>query len=152
MGQLFIPGTAAPPDVLTGKSFSAGTNYIASGSMPNNGSLGTITPGRTAMSIPAGYTSGGTVAGDANLIADNILGGKTIFGVAGIAKRRASGSLPHSSNGVYLVNGLPVKPSYVFFQYTHDGSRIAIYNVEGDPNNNNWGFVGARLLSLSRGR
>lgn len=83
MGQIFIPGTANPADVLSGRSFSAGTNYITSGTMPNNGALGTITPGTTAKSIAAGYTSGGSVVGDSNLVSSNILKGISIFGVTG---------------------------------------------------------------------
>lgn len=35
MGQIFIPGTASTGDVLSGKVFNAGTNYQASGTMPN---------------------------------------------------------------------------------------------------------------------
>lgn len=97
MTQLYIPGTASPGDVLATKTFSAGTNYKASGTMPNNGALN-LTPGAAAISIPSGYTSGGTVSGDANLIAANILSGKSIFGVAGsvIPRKYATGTVTRS--------------------------------------------------------
>lgn len=59
MADMIFPGTAAPADVLTGKKFSAGTNYDTDGSMANQGSP-TFQPGQ---SIPVGYYSGGSVAG-----------------------------------------------------------------------------------------
>ncbi|OQW99377.1 MAG: hypothetical protein BWK80_63095, partial [Desulfobacteraceae bacterium IS3] len=55
------------------------------GTMPNQGAVN-ITPGTADQSIPAGYHNGsGTVAGDANLVPENIAAGKTVFGVAGSA-------------------------------------------------------------------
>jgi len=46
----------------------------------------TYTPGTSDQTISAGqYLSGAqTISGDANLVAANILSGKTIFGVAGV--------------------------------------------------------------------
>ncbi|WP_127580177.1 hypothetical protein [Paenibacillus koleovorans] len=75
-------GTAEVGDVLTGETFTNGDGP-QTGTMPNNGSLGTITPTTTSQNIPAGYTSGGTVAGDAELLPENIKEGVTIFGVLG---------------------------------------------------------------------
>jgi len=78
-------GDAVAADVLTGKTFSNGTSSGIAGGMANNGAV-TITPGTTAQTIAAGYHNGsGTVATDANLLAANIVSGKTIFGVAGSA-------------------------------------------------------------------
>ncbi|MFZ7103370.1 MAG: hypothetical protein ACOWWO_12045 [Peptococcaceae bacterium] len=74
--------TAAVGNVLAGKTFYQG-GAKRTGTMPNNGSLGTITPGTANQSIPAGYTTGGTVIGDADLVSANIKAGKNIFGVAG---------------------------------------------------------------------
>lgn len=55
------------------------------GTMPNQGAVN-ITPGAADQTIPAGYHNGsGTVAGDENLVPENIAGGKTVFGVAGSA-------------------------------------------------------------------
>lgn len=81
--DMIFPGDAAPGDVLSAKTFSAGTNYDKPGTMADNGSLGTITPTTTNQPIAAGYTSGGTVAGDANLVSGNIKAGTSIFGVSG---------------------------------------------------------------------
>jgi len=51
--------------------------------MPNNGAV-TITPGAAEQTIAAGYHNGsGTVAGDADLVASNIVSGVNIFGVTG---------------------------------------------------------------------
>lgn len=79
--------TAAAEDILTGKT-AFGASGSVSGSMANNGSTGgTISTKAGTVSIPAGYTSGGTVslaaAAVTDLTAANILSGKTILGVAG---------------------------------------------------------------------
>lgn len=55
---------------------------LKSGTMPNNGAIN-ITPSTSQQTIPAGYTSGGTVSGDANLVQANIRSGISIFGVEG---------------------------------------------------------------------
>ena len=73
--------------VLSGKKF-VGTSGQDTGSMTNNGATGgTISTKAGTYTIPAGYTSGGTVSLAAAAIADctaqNILAGKTILGQAG---------------------------------------------------------------------
>jgi hypothetical protein len=53
------------------------------GTMPDNGAV-TIVPTTTAQTVAAGYHSGaGTVEGDADLAAGNIISGVSIFGVDG---------------------------------------------------------------------
>ena len=72
-------------DVLTGKT-AYGANGSVSGSMVNNGATGgTISTKAGTVTIPAGYTSGGTVSldGVTDCVAGNILSGKTILGVSG---------------------------------------------------------------------
>lgn len=56
--------TAVAADVLTGKKIVSSTGTVVTGSMPNNGATGGSIDGLTATSvtIPAGYTSGGTVS------------------------------------------------------------------------------------------
>lgn len=78
---------AAAGDILTGKS-AFGANGSVSGSMANNGSAsGTISTKADTVTIPAGYTSGGTVslaaAAIADCVASNILSGASILGVSG---------------------------------------------------------------------
>ena len=74
-------------DVLTGKT-GYGTAGSVSGSMANNGSTGgSISTKAGTVTIPAGYTSGGTVSIASAAVSDctsgNILSGKTILGVSG---------------------------------------------------------------------
>lgn len=79
--------TAAAGDVLTGKT-AYGSGGAVNGSMANNGSTsGTISSKTGTVTIPAGYTSGGTVSisstEQAKIIAGNIKSGVTILGQAG---------------------------------------------------------------------
>ena len=74
-------------DVLTGKT-GYGASGEVSGGMANNGSTsGTISTKAGTVSIPAGYTTGGTVSisstEQAKIIAGNIKSGVTILGQAG---------------------------------------------------------------------
>lgn len=74
-------------DLLTGKT-AFGASGSVSGAMANNGSTsGTITTKAGTVSIPAGYTSGGTVKIDdteqAKITGSNIKSGVTILGEAG---------------------------------------------------------------------
>ena len=77
--------TAAAGDILATK-VAYGSSGSITGSMANNGSTsGTIGTKAGTVTIPAGYTSGGTVSltnvGDC--LAENILTGKSILGVSG---------------------------------------------------------------------
>lgn len=79
--------TATAADILTGKA-AYGASGSVSGSMVNNGSTsGTISTKAGTVTIPAGYTTGGTVsiasAAVTDLTAANLLTGKTVLGVAG---------------------------------------------------------------------
>ena len=74
-------------DLLTGKT-AFGASGSVSGSMANNGSTsGTISTKAGTVTIPAGYTSGGTVAisstEQSKITASNIKSGVTILGVSG---------------------------------------------------------------------
>lgn len=78
---------AAAGDILTGKT-AFGASGSVNGSMANNGATGgTISTKAGTVTIPAGYTTGGTVslssAAIADLTAGNILAGKTILGETG---------------------------------------------------------------------
>ena len=78
--------TAQLTDVLSGKTYYKGGKQT--GQMANNGDTsGTIATKAGTVTVPAGYTSGGSVSIDATeqakVIADNIKSGVTILGVAG---------------------------------------------------------------------
>ena len=79
--------SAASCDILQGKTAFGSAGSI-SGSMTNNGYMvGGISTADGHYTIPAGYTSGGTVsitaAEQAKLVTGNIRSGVTILGVAG---------------------------------------------------------------------
>ncbi len=76
---------AAAANVLSGKVF-VGPSGQDTGSMTNNGATGgTIGAKAGTYTIPAGYTSGGTVSltNVTDCVAANILTGKSILGVSG---------------------------------------------------------------------
>lgn len=78
---------AAAGNVLSGKKF-VGSSGLDTGSMANNGSVsGEIETKAGTVSIPAGYTSGGTVGIKASAVSDltaaTLLQGKTVLGVQG---------------------------------------------------------------------
>ena len=76
-------GNATPGDVLSGKTFSNDIDTDLIGTMLNRGTV-IITPSRANQPIAGGYHSGnGHVKGDANLKAENIKEGVSIFGVTG---------------------------------------------------------------------
>ena len=80
-------GDASGADILAGKT-AFGASGPMSGSMANNGSTsGTISTKAGTVTIPAGYTTGGTVAisstEQSKIIASNIKSGVTLLGVAG---------------------------------------------------------------------
>ena len=75
-------------NVLSGKKF-VGASGEDTGSMANNGSTsGEISTKAGTVTIPSGYTSGGTVSIASSAVSDcvasNILNGKTILGVQGV--------------------------------------------------------------------
>ena len=79
--------TAAAADILTGKT-AFGASGSVSGSMASNGDTsGTISTKSGTVTIPAGYTTGGTVSILATAVQDltssTLLSGKTVLGVSG---------------------------------------------------------------------
>lgn len=149
MSHLVGLGTATAADILSGETAVASVGTLK-GTMPNNGALGTYTPTTANQDIPAGYTSGGTVAGDANLIAANILSGKKIFDVAGTVQPRkfASGSATSGNTldnfamtdgGSYqgyllTVSGLAFQPTIVLaFDTTYPGDFMVYQALGTDP-------------------
>lgn len=79
--------SAVSGDVLATKTFYK-DGGMATGSMPNNGSVSAnITTKNGTVSVPAGWTSGGTIGisdgAKADIISANIKSGATILGVNG---------------------------------------------------------------------
>jgi hypothetical protein len=73
--QIALPGTATQANVLSGQTFSSSAGFNVAGTMPAQGSP-TFTPTTSAIAIPAGNYTGGTVAA-ATLGA---VGGLTVVG------------------------------------------------------------------------
>ena len=111
--------TATAGSVLSGSYFYDSSGTKTQGTIPSLASQ-TITPGTSAQVISAGqYLSGAqTIAGDAALIASNIVSGATIFGVAGSAM--TSGGVDVSDTTAQAAN---VQSGYYF--YTSGGVRTS---------------------------
>jgi len=91
-------GNASASDILNNKV--AWVNGVeVKGTMINNGSF-TLTASATDQAVTAGYYSGGTLTGDADLISTNILSGKTIFGISG------NSNVVNTSSGTATANDL----------------------------------------------
>lgn len=80
-------GDITSADILTGKT-GYGASGSVSGSMANNGSTsGSISTKAGTVTIPSGYTTGGTVqisaTEQAKIVASNIKSGVTLLGVSG---------------------------------------------------------------------
>jgi hypothetical protein len=145
-GALEASGNAEAQHVLTGLTFSRDGAVDVSGTMSNVGQQN-VMPGTASQTIAQGYHDGtGTVDGDADLAAGNIVTGVTIFGVAGGALE-ASGTaeaqhvltgLTFSRDGAVDVSGtmpsvgqqnvMPGTASQTIAQGYHDGTGA----VDGD--------------------
>lgn len=118
-----LTGDADVSNVLSGKKFyKDNPTSQLTGTMTNNGALGTYTPTTSNQSIPAGYTSGGTVAGDADLVAGNIKNGVNLFGVAGTYASGGNFSQPT------LYAGNLDSPTVGVANVNYTGSGIAYLN------------------------
>lgn len=125
--------TAATGDILTGKS-AYGSGGLVNGSMANNGSTsGTIGTKAGTVSIPAGYTSGGTVSISTTeqnkIISSNIKSGATILGVSGssmVVDTTISSSAASASNIISgykaYVNGSLITGNATVPTVSQDGS------------------------------
>ena len=79
-------GATADASMILATKTAFGANGSITGSMANNGSTsGTIGTKAGTVTIPAGYTTGGTVSltNVSDCLAGNILSGKSILGVSG---------------------------------------------------------------------
>lgn len=96
-------GDATASQILSGKTAVVKGNVIT-GTIPSQGAQ-TITPSTANKTIASGkYLSGTqTIKGDANLVASNIVSGKSIFDVVGTAKPQTivNVSLDTATNATY---------------------------------------------------
>ena len=173
-------GTAIASQVLTDETFTndAGT---FTGSMPNKTghvtAAGITRSGTTLRLRPqAGFYPGDTLnsvqSADSNVLSSNILAGKSVFGLAGTAKRCASGSIyvtTDADGGADIAVTTGFRPSQVIcalvyrtssytFTYTantvNDTNENIAYRVnsEGDAGTvSNLSYVGANIDFTSAG-
>lgn len=109
-----LDGNAAADNVLSGKTFYSNSYTKHTGSMANNGNTGgTISTKAGTVSIPAGYTTGGSVSISATeqnkIVAGNIKSGVTILGVAGTYTNDATATAANILSGkTAYVNGAKI--------------------------------------------
>lgn len=100
--SIYIPGDAAPDNVLEGTTFSSEDYIEATGTMPNNGAAAIRLSDLAAKSITAGYYSGGTAkiadAEAAKIIPENIKKGVTILGVEGAMEEGGDYNIAATTN------------------------------------------------------
>lgn len=135
--------TAGAGDILSGKDAYVNGNKVTG----NIASLGatTYTPKATSQTIASGkYLSGvQTIKGDANLVASNIIKGKSIFGVAGSATVESLGGRRMTSGTVnvgaakYSVVNVGFNPNLVI---TENSGTISVCFV---------GLFGGKSLSIT---
>ncbi len=138
--ELDVSGvTAAAEDVVAGKKFVGADGVLREGTIPSK-SAATYTPKTTNQTIAAGqYLTGAqTIAGDANLVAANIVKGKSIFGVAGSAavlstlfgRKYEVGTftLTSSAQTITFTHGLGVHPSGAIY-FTSDLSGVSMSSI-----------------------
>jgi len=126
--QKFVNTTdadAVASNILNGKTAYINGEKIT-GNMPTQAAQ-TITPGTTSQTITAGkYLTGAqTIAGDSNLVAENIAEGITIFGVVGT--HTGGASYPEAAGnyfGTELIT-FTVDFSYIILE----GSSLSSYNA-----------------------
>lgn len=128
-------GNATAAQLLSGATATVDSGPII-GTIPSK-TVQTYTPGTANQTITAGqYLSGDqTISGDANLVPANLIG--TIFGVAGTAKRTASGVITLSYNTVTAISGLGFTPKII----------IAKSTTAADYRSDTTAFIDASLLS-----
>ena len=123
--------TATANDIIAPKTAYVNGGKIT-GTMPNNGTLN-YTPNTTQQTIPAGYTSGGTVAGDSNLIPENIKKDVSIFNVVGTMSgdtatynyETTDYTISHIDN-TDAVTYMDVLQDYALIEFT--GPRVDLYH------------------------
>lgn len=130
-----LSGNAGVGDVLSTKTFYSNNGTIKTGTMPNNGALGgTIAPGGS-YTIPAGYTSGGTVTASS---ASSTVSAPSVS--TGLNQNESTNT---SRTGyVSVVNG----GTYVFTLCLTESTSYQIYS------NPLSGFTGGTILYEGSGR
>lgn len=135
--------TATSADILSGK-----TAYVngakVTGTIASKAAE-TITPGTVDQTIASGqYLSGAqTIKGDANLIADNIKKGVSIFGVSGTLESGGTGGASTNNCEAYLITSTT---QAVNFKNT--GGTLKVWGYGTQTGASSWGGSTTKLLSF----
>ncbi|MNJ48267.1 hypothetical protein D3C77_434570 [compost metagenome] len=130
-------GTATVGQVLSGATFSNASANGLTGTMTNNGAGGTVTPGATAQTKPAGYYSSAITVSAVTFAPANVLAGTTIAGTAGtMPNRGAVTNTITEQNGSYTIpagyhnGGGKVSATYATEQIMGPGEHLLFYRHE----------------------
>lgn len=140
MGKIWMPGggsgadldaiTAEAGDVLTGKVIVDKDGNTVTGTMASMPGQ-TITPGASQKTVSCSgkYMTGNVVInGDSNLVAANILSGKTIFGIAGSAKefKSRSGTVTSSTTTKAITISAGWNPGSMYYASIPTGFTVEL--------------------------
>ena len=156
-------GNAVVADVISGKTFTNSTGELLTGTIVNRGGATTVTPTTTNQTKAAGYYSGAiTIKGDSNLVAANIVSGKSIFGVAGSAKIGVRATIDGvvSTKNITLTSVIKefISKSTVPYNF-YEGSAVVLNNeihilgssnsINGSKYTNHYKYNGSSWSSVS---
>lgn len=105
----------------------------------------TITPGTVDQTIASGqYLSGTqTIEGDANLIADNIKKGVSIFGVTGTLESGGTGGASTNNCEAYLITSTTQTVSF-----KNTGGTLKVWGYATQTSSSSWGGSTTKLLAF----
>ncbi len=134
-GTLALSGNANTVDVRKGKTFySNNAKSKLTGAMAEKGAQ-TYTPGKTNQVIAANQflTGAQTILGDADLIPDNIVYGKSIFNVQGNVRKYVNKSIGivTAGNGVY---NSEVRGNIYPITINNTGINVAVMTAGNEDN------------------
>ena len=139
-GTFTSDATAAAGEILTGKTAYVNGNKVT-GTIASKGAQ-TYTPGTSNQTIANGqYLIGDqTIKGDANLVAENIKQGVSIFGVTGTASggQTAAGSHNYSSSSTTIPESFTCgfRPTKIMLVGMRPSGGFCAYYDNGTLNNN----------------
>lgn len=135
--------TASASDILSGKTaYVKGTKVTGTISKK---AAATITPGTADQTIASGqYLSGTqTIEGDANLIADNIKKGVSIFGVTGTLESGGTGGASTNNCEAYLITSTTQTVSF-----KNTGGTLKVWGYATHTSSLSWGGSKTNLLAF----
>lgn len=135
--------TASASDILSGKTAYVNGEKVT-GTISSK-SAATYTPGTSNQTIAAGqYLSGTqTIEGDANLIADNIKKGVSIFGVTGTLESGGTGGASTNNCEAYLITSTTQTVSF-----KNTGGTLKVWGYATHTSSSSWGGSKTNLLAF----